>query len=225
MRNSEILLILTVMIISNSAHATLTTCPGCRGDQPDWIASATAFLEGKPVNDTPSTLSGPQQARLLDAQIDSRNKADQASNATSNIAAMPTRNSTSMFDISLKDIRAVPNPANFGDTVKIIAVFGNISSNLTTPDKPSKMTDLTRMMVYADIKNSAGLEVGRVNLKRSAENEYAGIWNAHVGSNAYNATIETSGPDGSKSFNDALQIVVRGSGNTTGEVHVIKKLG
>jgi hypothetical protein len=225
MRYSEILLILTVMVISNSVHATLATCPACEGDQPDWMASATTFLEGKRINDTPSTLSGPQQARLLNAQIDSRKKANQASNAASNTATTPTNNSTSMFDIGRNDIRAVPNPANFGDTVKIIAVFGNISSNLTTSDNPSKMTDLTSMMVYADIKNSAGLEAGRVNLKRSSENEYVGIWNARVGSDAYNATIETSGPDGSKTFNDALQIVIRGSENATGKVHVIRKLG
>jgi len=225
MRYTEILLILTVMVISNSAHATLATCPACEGDKPDWMTSATAFLEGERINNIPSTLSGPQQARLLDAQIDSRKKANQASSAPSDTAATSTRNSTSMLDIGLNDIRAVPNPAKFGDTVKIIAVFGNISSNLTTPDNPSKMTDLTHMMVYADIKNSAGLGVARVNLKRSSENEYAGIWNARVGSDAYNATIETSGPDESKTFDDALQIVVKGSENATGKVRVIRKLG
>jgi hypothetical protein len=224
MRNSEILMVLTVMVISNSAHATLATCPACRGGQPDWVASATAFLEGKPTNNTPSTLNGPQQARLLDAQIDSRKKAGQASSAASNTAATLTHNSTPMFDIGLKNIHAVPNPANFDDMVKIIAVFENISYNLTAPDNPSKMTDLIGMMVCADIKNSAGLEVGRVNLKRSSGNEYAGIWDARVGSDAYNATIEISGPGGSKTFNDALQIIVGASENTTGNIHVIRKI-
>ncbi len=118
------------------------------------------------------------------------------------------RNSTA---IDLSDIRAVPNPANFDDKVKIIAVFGNTSSNLTTLDSASKMIDLTYLTVYADIKNSAGLDVGRVNLKPSSKNEYSGIWNVSVESDTYNATIETSGPDGSKMFNDALQIVIRGT--------------
>ena len=49
MRNSEIILILTVLciFISSSAQATLADCLACRGAQPDWTESATAFLEGK----------------------------------------------------------------------------------------------------------------------------------------------------------------------------------
>ena len=77
-------------------------------------------------------------------------------------------------------------------------------------------------MVYADIKNSAGLDVGRVNLKQYSENEYSGIWNVSVGSDTYNATIEASGPDGSKVFNDALQIIVRIPENTTGKVNAVR---
>ncbi len=77
MRNSGILLILSVMVISSLAHATLAICPICKGTQPDWVASATDFLEGKPTNDTPSGLNGPQQARLIDAQIDSKKSPSQ----------------------------------------------------------------------------------------------------------------------------------------------------
>ena len=53
-------------------------------------------------------------------------------------------------------------------------------------------------MVYAGIKNSAGLDVGSVKLQQSSENEYSGIWNVSLGSDIYNATIEASGHDGSK---------------------------
>jgi phage terminase large subunit len=81
------------------------------------------------------------------------------------------------------------------------------------------------MIVYADIKNSAGTEVGRVNLNRKSGNEYAGIWNAKVESGAYTATIDASGSGASKTFNDALQIVVSSSKNTTGNSHAIRKLG
>jgi len=64
MRNSEILLILALMFISNSAHATLAICPACSGEQPDWTKSATSFLEGNSIQDTPSTLNGAQQASV-----------------------------------------------------------------------------------------------------------------------------------------------------------------
>jgi hypothetical protein len=208
MRKSWILLILTFVFMSSSAQATLANCPACMGEQPDWAQSATAFLEGTPMQDTPSTLSGPEQARLLNAQIDARKKASQASNTAGNTTVKPMHSSTALFDIDLFDIRAVPNPAYFNDEVKIIAVFGNASSNLTTPDNPSKIIDLTHLTIYADIRNSAGLDVGKVNLRPSSENGYSGIWNASVESDIYNATIEASGPDGSKTFNDALQIAV-----------------
>ena len=222
MRYSEILLILALLFISSSAHATLAICPACSGEQPDWTKSATSFLEGKTIQDAPSTLSGPQQARLLDAQIDARKNASKDPNTANNIAATPERNSTPMVDIHLNDLYAVPNPAKFNDAVKIVAVFANISNNSATRDGPSRAADLTNLMVYADIKNSAGSDVGRVNLNHSSENEYSGIWNVSAGSDTYNATIEASGPDGSKAFNDALQIIVRDSENTTGKVNVTR---
>jgi len=134
------------------------------------------------------------------------------------------RNSTPIFDIHLNDLYAVPNPAKFNDAVKIVAAFGNISHNLAALDSSSRATDLTNLTVYADIKNSAGSDVGRVNLNHSSENEYSGIWNVSAGSDTYNATIEASGPDGSKAFNDALQIIVRGSENTTGKVNVTRSV-
>jgi hypothetical protein len=208
------------MFISSSAHATLATCPACSGEQPDWTESATSFLEGKPIQDTP-TVGSPQQARLLNAQIDARKSASYDSNAANNIAVTMMPNSTPIFDINLDDLYAVPNPAEFNDAVKIVAVFGNIRTNITTQDSTSKAADLTNLTVYADIRNSSGWDVGKVNLKRSSENEYSGIWNVSAGSGIYNATIEASGPDGSKTFNDALQIIVRGSENTTGNFNSV----
>ena len=196
-----LLLILTLMFISSSVQATLANCPACMGEQPDWTESANAFLEGKPIQDTPSTLSGPQQARLLNEQIDARKKSSQDSDVAANAAAQTKRNSTAILDLDLNDIRAVPNPTIFGEEVKIIAVFGNTSFNLTTSDN---------LTVYADIKNSAGLDIGSLNLKPSSQNEYSGIWNASVDSDTYDVIIEASGPDGSKTFNDSLQIVVIG---------------
>jgi hypothetical protein len=200
-RKSGLLLILTFMFISSSAQATLANCPACMGEQPDWTQSATDFLEGKPIQDTSSTLSGPQQARLLNAQIDARKKASQASNTAGN---------TTLFDIDLIDISAVPNPASFNEEVKITTVFGNANSNSTTPDNHAGIIDLTRLTVYAYIINSAGLDVGKVILRLSSGNGYSGIWNAGVEPDIYNATIEASGPGGSETFDDAMQIVVIG---------------
>jgi hypothetical protein len=141
MRNLVILVILSVMILSSLAHATLAICPACKGDPPDWSASATDFLEGKPTNDIPSGLNGAQQARLLDAQIDSKKSAGQAPNAVSNPAVMPTHNSTPTLNIVLDDISAAPNPANFSDPVMITAVFGNNSSiNATSNNLSTSQT-------------------------------------------------------------------------------------
>lgn len=44
-------------------HADAQGCPTCGGAQPDWISSATDFLEGKPVNETPLTFP-PLASRL-----------------------------------------------------------------------------------------------------------------------------------------------------------------
>ena len=121
-RHLVLLLVPAIMFISSSAHATLATCTACRGEQPDWTESATSFLEGKPIQDTP-TLGSPQQARLLDAQIDARKNASKDSNEENNIAATPMSKSTPMFEIHLNDLYAVPNPAKFNDAVKIVAVF------------------------------------------------------------------------------------------------------
>src|SRR5512137_1950346 len=101
MRNPGLLLVLTFMLISSFAQATLANCPACMGEQPDWTQSATAFLDGKPLQDTPSTLSGPQQARLLNAQIDARKKASHASNPAGNATVKPVQDSTASFDIDL----------------------------------------------------------------------------------------------------------------------------
>jgi hypothetical protein len=196
---SNLLLILISILISGAAQATLANCPACMGEQPDWTGRATAFLEGKPIQDTPFTLSGPQQARLLNAQIDAKKKASQASNA----ATTSMGNSTAMLDLDLSDIRAMPNPANFGEDIKIIAVFGESGFNSAT-----SYAHLANLSVNASIANSAGLNAARVNLLPLSGNEYSGIWNASVASDTYNVSIETSGQEGAKVFNDALQIKI-----------------
>jgi len=95
----------------------------------------------------------------------------------------------------------MPNPANSGSPVMITASFGDNSSN-------SQSIPETNMTAYATIKNSAGVEVGKVNLERTSGEEYAGIWNANLTAGVYKATIVASASGVSKTFNDALQIDV-----------------
>jgi hypothetical protein len=213
--------------LASTAYAVCSTC----GGEQNWAASANNFLEGKPINDTPSSLSNAQQNRLRNADFNSsllKESPGQASKVISNLAVTPAQNSTPVLNIVLNDICASPNPANLSDQVKITAVFGNNSSNSqisATQNNLSISTDLTNMIVFAKIKNSAGTEIGRVNLKRTSGNEYAGIWNANVVSGAYKATIDASESGASKTFNDALEIMVMGSKNTPSNIKAIRKLG
>ena len=243
MTKSGILLILTVVVASSLAPYVFVACSNCSVDPTDqnWASSAANFMEGKPINDVPSSLSNVQQYRLRNTEFNSSlltSSPNQASNevsnpvasntAASNAAVTPTHTTTPMLNIVLSDVSAAPNPANFSNPVKITAVFGNNSSSSeinATPNNLSTSTDLTNLMVYASIKNLAGTEIGRVNLRRTSGSEYAGIWNANVASGTYKATIDASGSGGSKTFNDALQIVVNGSKNSPNTIHAIRNLG
>jgi len=240
MTKTGILLIFAIVITSSLSPIAFAACSHC-GDatDQDWSASAASFIEGKPINETPSSLSNPQQWRLRNAEFNSSllgessgQTSNQASNpavsntAASNAAVTPIHTTAPMLNIVLNNVRAMPNPANFSDPVMITAVFGNNSSSSqinATPNDLSTSTDLT--MIYAYITNSTGVEVGRVNLRQSIGNEYAGIWTANVAPGAYKATIYAFGSGASKTFNDALQIEVSASKNTAGNIPAVRNLG
>ena len=243
MTKSGILLMLTVVVASCLAPSAFAACSNCGVDptEQNWASSAASFMEGKPISDTPSSLSNVQQYRLRNTEFNSSlltSSPSQASNqlsnpvtsntAASNAAVTPTHTTKPMLNIVLNEISAVPNPANFSDPVKITAGFGNNSSSSlinATPNNLSTGADLTNLMVYASIKNSARTEIGRVNLRRTSGSEYAGIWNANVPSGTYKATIDASGPGGSETFNDALQMVVNSSKNSPNTIRAIRNLG
>lgn len=240
MTKTGIMLIFAVLAASSSAPAAFAACSNCGVDasEQDWASSAASFMEGKPIDDTPSSLSTAQQYRLRNTEFNSSllgESPSQASNevrnpvvskiATSNSAVTPTQSSTPALNIVLNNISAAPNPANFSDPIKITAVFGNNSSINAIPNILPTGTAITNMAVYADIKNSAGTEIGRVNMQRTSGSEYAGVWNANVAPGTYNATIEASGSGGPKAFNDALQIVVNASKNNPGTIHAVRNLG
>ena len=228
MKKFGILLILTVVVLSSLASTAYAICSTCGGEQ-DWSASANNFMEGKPINDTPSSLSPAQQYRLRNTEFNSSllggssgQGSNEVSNPTvSNPAVMPTNTSMPTLNVVLNNISAVPNPANFSDPVMITAVFGNDSSINATPNNLSTSTELNT--IYAYIRNSAGAEVGRVNMQRTSGNEYAGIWTANVAPATYNATIYAFGSKASKTFNDALQIEVNGNKNTASNIPAVRK--
>jgi hypothetical protein len=205
MTKSVILLVLVaIMVIEVSlSFNAVAFCTTCGGAQEDWSTSATNFIEGKPISDTPSSLSNPARIRQMNSDFNSNLLKDNTSNsATSpnNPAASSTLN-MSTLNVSLKDLNAMPNPVNAGKPVMITASFGNNSSN-------SKSVPETNMTAYAVIRNSVGTEVGRVNLEHTS-GEYVGIWNTNLTSGIYKATIVASTSSASKTFNDALQIEVR----------------
>src|SRR5512136_2793155 len=196
MKKSGIVLVAISLIVAMASLAgnagaggECTTC----GGEGDWGASASAFLEGKPINDTPSSLSNPQQARLKNDFNSNLLKKD-------TIEASNTHADASTLNISLINARAVPNPVNSGSPVMITAVFSNSSSNSTG--------NAALYNVSTIIKNPENIDVDKTDLIHSAGGEYAGIWLADVPSGIYEATIVASANGASKTFNDTIRIEV-----------------
>jgi hypothetical protein len=149
MKKSGIVLVAISLIVAMASLAAnagaggeCTTC----GGEGDWGASASAFLEGKPINDTPSSLSNPQQARLKNDFNSNLLKED-------TIEASNTRADASTLNISLIDARAVPNPVTSGSPVMITAVFSNSSS--------SSPVNAALYNVSAIIKNPENIDVDK----------------------------------------------------------------
>ncbi len=194
MKKSGIILVAMAFIVAVASLAATAgaQCTTCGGEE-NWEASAASFLEGKPINDEPSSLSNPQQARIRN-DFNSNLLKDGAADSTTNLAEMPTLN------IALIDASAVPNPVKSGSPTMITAVFGNISS--------SSSGNATVYNVSAIIKSPDEIAVGNADLQHTSGGEYAGIWLANVPAGIYKATIIASLNEASKMFNDTLQIEI-----------------
>jgi hypothetical protein len=200
--NLKVILIL-VAVMTSLASTASAQCASCGGAE-DWTATAISFLEGKPINDTPPSLSGPQLARLSNKEFNSsllKKNTTQASIGKNNLPATPASN------IDLIDVYASPNPVSSESPVMLNANFGTGSSMLLS-NKTANNLSTGLITVYAIIKNSAGADVSKVNLEPISGADYAGIWNANATAGIYNATIIASVLDSSKTFSDALQIEV-----------------
>lgn len=62
----------------------------------------------------------------------------------------------------------------------------------------------------AAVRDSAGSDVGRVNMKHISGDEYSGIWNANVAKGAYSVSLIVSASGITKTFDNVLEISVVG---------------
>ncbi len=181
-------------------------CKACGGGEEDWGASATAFLEGKSIENEPAKPWGPAAARLTNSQFSANSTDEEAGNATEESSDAVQQPVQSAQNIALRNASASPNPAVSGSPVVITAVLAGADS------------------AYALINNFAGVQVGNVTLERSSGEEFAGTWTSSIASGDYTATIVAAGQSGEWTFDDALSLKVIASPDATGDSR-FKKLG
>jgi hypothetical protein len=232
MKKSTLILIsiaflMAMTALAFSASALCSTCV----QEGDWSNSANSFLEGTPVSDVPQAF-GPRVVREATSQFENTSKATSgATGNDANAAAAPgAAASVPEVVINLVSINSSPDSVNSGSPVKITAVF-SVSSPTQSENQTGTANNAstsangeTMLTASAVIKNSAGKDVGTVNLARSSGNEYSGTWNAQVPEGVYNANIFASSLQGSGNFNDALRISVVASGNASTSA-AVKNLG
>jgi hypothetical protein len=226
MKNSTPFLVCIAFLMAmtasvSSASAVCSTC----AQEGDWSQSASSFLEGKPISDVPQE-SGPRAVRKTTSQFENDFKAAQEApssdaNAAATAATVAVDASAANVAINLTSTNASPSSVNSGSPVKITAIF-SVSSQVQPENQTeiasnaSTSLDDELLTASATVKDSTGKDVGNVNLLKFAGNEYFGYWNAQVPAGVYNANIFASSPQGSGTFNNALQISVVASGNVSG---------
>jgi len=176
-----------IVALSSSAFAGCSSCM----KEGDWSQSADAFLEGKTVSDEPVDF-GPKAARQTSSQFENSNDAKASDSSTK---------------IVLQSVNATPDAIEANGIAKITAVF---AQNGTKAEDQEEM----QLTATATIKDSAGKEIRKLNLIKSAANEYSNSWAANVPEGVYSVDIAASSLDGASSFVDALQINVISSANS-----------
>ena len=170
-----------IVALSSSAFAGCSSCM----KEGDWSQSANAFLEGKTVSDEPVDF-GPKAARQTSSQFEDTDDAKASDSSTK---------------IVLQSISATPDAIEANGIAKITAVF---AQNGTTAEDQKEL----QLTATATIKDSTGKEIRKLNLIKSAANEYSNSWAANVPEGVYSVDIAASSLDGASSFIDALQINV-----------------
>ena len=233
MKKSTLILICVafLMVMTALAFSASALCSSCM-QEGDWSNSANSFIEGTPISDVPQAF-GPRVVRATTSQFENKSKATQGATGNDANAAVTPAAATSVPEvvINLMSVNASPDSVNTGSPVKITAVF-SVSSSIQSENQTGisnnasiSPADETLLTASAVIKNSAGKDVGVVNLAKSSGNEYSGSWNAQVPAGVYYASIFASSLQGSGNFNDALRIDVVASGNAITNAPVVKNLG
>jgi hypothetical protein len=190
-----------IIFVTALAFAVLQ-CP--KSDANDnWMATSFVLPDDAPENEIDLSLTSPQLARLKNTEFNSsllKRAYTQAVNESSILSAMSYPN------ISLKYIRAIPNPVNSGSAVTLTALFGNASLN--TARNPFEGTNRSLMMVNVTIKDSSGAEVGKADLKYLSDGNYLGIWKANLTRGVYDVSVDTLASGNLSTFADALQVKV-----------------
>lgn len=203
----SIIVIMITAALSFSASAACSTC----SKEEDWTLSATSFLEGIPINETPQDF-GPKAARMTNSQFEKESEEKEEMPKSTAIAAPaqaePAANTDSAPTIVLVSINADPVIVTTGSSVNITAVFGTAGERQNAGDNNSASDSQSRITASATIRNSSGINSGNVVLIKSSGNEYTGIWNASVLPGKYSVSISAASLQGSETFNDALQINV-----------------
>jgi hypothetical protein len=176
-----------IVALSSSAFAGCSSCT----KEGDWSQSANAFLEGKTVSDEPAEF-GPKAVRKTSSQFENSNDAKASDSSTK---------------IVLQSVNSTPDAIEPNGTAKITAVF---AQNGTDAENQEEL----QLTATATIKDSAGKEIRKLNLIKSAANEYSNSWAANVPEGVYSVDIAASSLDGASSFADALQINVISPANS-----------
>lgn len=202
----------SIVVIMITAALTFSASAGCStcSKEEDWTKSATSFLEGTPINETPQDF-GPKAARMTSSQFEKESDAKQKSSDSTATAAStqtePAANISSGPAIVLVSITADPVNVTAGSTVNITALFAT-AGEVPASDNTSASDSKSRITASATLRNSTGIDAGNVVLIKTSGNEYTGIWNASVLPGKYSVSISAASLEGSETFNDALQINV-----------------
>ena len=177
----------------------------------DWMANQPRLpqLEDIRADPNPATQGSPVKITALFGEA--KTIANTNSNATGNAS------NQTILKIKGCATCGFGSPQGFANINKTsgVAQLGN-SGQMTAPSQASGFT------CAATVRDSAGSNVGRVNMKQIVGDEYSGIWNANVGPGSYKATIVVSASGITKTFDNVLEIKIFGAEKDTSKY---KKVG
>ncbi len=164
MKKTVLLLVLTFILACLTSNA-FALCTACSGTE-DWTASATNFIQGKPINDEPPDLTPPQLARAKNTEFNSSllNESANSTSQQNNLASISinasnstnvTLNSTSNKTANRSDLwgwGSLP----MGYKIAGDQIVPKISDQ---PDTESVMETPSQLVPANNVRNDGGLLV------------------------------------------------------------------